>query len=172
MRPSILIFAGPNGAGKTTFAREFLTLEAGCPPFLNADLIAAGISPFQPEAAALPAGRVMLDLIAGHVHRQESFAFETTLSGRSYARQIPQWRNRGYYVRLVFLALESPDSAVARVAMRVSQGGHDIPEETIRRRFQAGLANFHGVYKSLVEKWEYFDNSGVAPVLIEEGSNV
>lgn len=114
----------------------------------------------------------MLDLISGHIQRRESFAFETTLAGRSYARQIPLWRRDGYFVRLVFLALESPDSAVARVAMRVSQGGHDIPEETIRRRFQAGLSNFHGVYKSLVEKWEYFDNSGVAPVLIEEGSNV
>lgn len=114
----------------------------------------------------------MLDLIEGHVHRGETFAFETTLSGRSYARQIPLWRERGFFVRLVFLALESPDSAVARVAMRVSQGGHDIPEETIRRRFDAGLRNFHLVYKTLAEKWEYFDNSGMAPVLIQEGTNV
>ena len=114
----------------------------------------------------------MLDLIEGHVHRGESFAFETTLSGRSYARQIPLWRQQGYFVRLVFLALDSPDSAVARVAMRVSQGGHNIPESTIRRRFEAGLRNFHLVYKTLVEKWEYFDNSGMAPVLIEEGRNV
>ena len=126
IEPRIIIIAGPNGAGKTTFAREFLPQEAGCPVFVNADLIAAGLSPFAPERAAIQAGRLMLEAIALHVARRDSFALETTLSGRGYARQIPKWR------RL------SADMAVQRVAERVRQGGHDIPEETIRRRFDAG----------------------------------
>lgn len=138
MRPRIIIIAGPNGAGKTTFAREFLPQEASCPVFVNADLLAAGLSPFQPEAAAIQAGRLMLQLLAQHVSKRESFAFETTLSGRGYARQIPQWRKLGYSVELYFLSLPDADFAVNRVAERVRQGGHHIPEATIRRRFESG----------------------------------
>lgn len=99
-QPRVIIIAGPNGAGKTTFAREFLPLEAGCPVFVNADLIAAGLSPFEPERAAIQAGRLTLEAIAQHVARRESFAFETTLSGRAYARQIPHWRALGYAAAL------------------------------------------------------------------------
>ena len=128
--PKIIIIAGPNGAGKTTFAREFLPQEAGCPVFVNADLIAAGLSPFAPERAAIQAGRLMLEAIAQHVARRESFAFETTLSGKAYARQIPRWRQLGYCVELFFLSLPLVDMAVQRVAERVRQGGHDIPEAT------------------------------------------
>lgn len=112
MQPKIIIIAGPNGAGKTTFAREFLPREAGCPVFVNADLIAAGLSPFAPERAAVQAGRLTLDAIAQHVARLESFAFETTLSGRAYARQIPQWQDLGYRVELFFLGLPTADRAV------------------------------------------------------------
>lgn len=165
--PKIIIIAGPNGAGKTTFAREFLPQEAGCPVFVNADLIAAGLSPFAPERAAIQAGRLMLKVIAQHVARRESFAFETTLSGRSYARQIPQWRQLGYCIELFFLSLPSVDMAVQRVAERVRQGGHDIPETTIRRRFVSGRRMFADVYQPLVDKWVLYDNAGDEPVMMD-----
>jgi predicted ABC-type ATPase len=129
----ILIIAGPNGAGKTTFAQEFLPGEAGCPHFVNADLIAAGLSPFTPELAAVRAGRIMLDQIHEHVRKGESFAFETTLSGRIYMRLIPRWQAEGYIVKLFFLKLPSPEMAIARVRQRVAAGGHNVPEDVIRR---------------------------------------
>jgi predicted ABC-type ATPase len=163
----IIIIAGPNGAGKTTFAREFLPHEAHCPDFINADLIAAGLSPFNPEAAALRAGRLMLEEMASRIAQARSFAFETTLSGSAYARQIPDWRRRGYHVKLVFLSLPSAEMAVARVGARVEQGGHSIPEPVIRRRFETGLRNFHEVYKPLVDAWTLYDNSDTFPVLID-----
>lgn len=166
----IVIIAGPNGAGKTTFAREFLPQEAHCPVFINADLIAAGISPFQPEAVAVKAGRIMLAEIAEKLAAQQSFAFETTLSGLSYARQIPQWQATGYQVKLFFLSLPSPEVAISRVATRVSQGGHNIPEATIRRRFDAGLRNLENTYKRLVDQWSLYDNSGDEPRLIDWGT--
>lgn len=164
----VLIIAGPNGAGKTTFAREFLPQEAACPRFVNADLIAAGLSPFAPETVALQAGRLMLKQLEGHWHRRESFAFETTLSGRLYARLIPLWRADGYRVRLFFLSLPSPEMAIARVAERVREGGHDVPVDVIRRRFAAGLLNFTEVYQSLVDEWALYDNAGESPRLVAE----
>ena len=166
-QPKIIIVAGPNGAGKTTFAREFLPQEAGCPVFVNADLIAAGLSPFAPERAAIQAGRLMLAAIAQHVVKRESFAFETTLAGRGYARQIPRWRYLGYRVELFFLSLPSADMAVQRVAERVRQGGHDIPEATIRRRFEAGTRLFSAVYQPLVDQWVLYDNAGDEPALMD-----
>ena len=169
--PQIVIIAGPNGAGKTTFAREFLPHEAVCPEFINADLIAAGLSPFRPEAAAVRAGRLMLEEIRTRVRARRSFAFETTLSGLGHARQIPAWRHRGYVVTLYFLALDNEGLAVARVATRVAQGGHDIPVAVIRRRFAAGRRNFEGVYAGLVDAWKLYDNSGTAPVLLDRGEH-
>lgn len=162
---NVIIIAGPNGAGKTTFAREFLPQEAGCPTFLNADLIAAGLSPFRPEAAALRAGRLMLEMMADCVRRGESFAIETTLSGRGYAGMIPEWKRAGYRVTLFFLELPSAELAVQRVAMRVAQGGHDIPEAVIRRRFRAGRENFLNLYKPLADAWRHYDNASEEPVL-------
>lgn len=167
----IVIIAGPNGAGKTTFAQEFLPREANCPTFVNADLIAAGLSPFQPEAAAIRAGRLMLHEIRRHVAARESFAFETTLAGRGYAKMIPQWRRLGYRIKLIFLQLDQPATAIARVAERVKQGGHDVPEATIRRRFSAGLRNFREVYVPLVDAWALYDNAGDQPVLLDWSSN-
>ncbi|MBG9388101.1 zeta toxin family protein [Caenimonas aquaedulcis] len=166
-QPKIIIVAGPNGAGKTTFAREFLPGEAACSSFINADLIAAGLSPFAPERAAIQAGRLMLESIGQHVARHESFALETTLSGQGYARQIPQWRKLGYRVELHFLALESAEQAIERVAQRVSQGGHDIPEPTIRRRFESGRRLFDTIYRPLVDRWHLYDNSSDDFVLVE-----
>jgi predicted ABC-type ATPase len=142
----IIIIAGPNGAGKTTFAKTFLPNEANCTAFINADLIAAGIAPFAPESAAIAAGRIMLELIKKHVQSGISFAFETTLSGLSYARMIPQWRALGYRVDLYFLALPTAEYAIERVALRVKHGGHFIPDDVVRRRFAAGLRNFNQVY--------------------------
>lgn len=166
MNKKIIIIAGPNGAGKTTFARAFLPAEAQCARSLNADLIAAGLAPFAPETAALKAGRLMLEEMADCVRKGESFAFETTLAGFSYLGRIREWRAQGYRVSLFFLSLPNADAAVARVAERVRQGGHDIPEDVIRR-FSAGLRNFHEAYKRVVDAWALFDNVGEAPVLLE-----
>ena len=168
----IIIVAGPNGAGKTTFAKEYLPREGGCPVFINADMIAAGLSPFQPDIAQVRAGRLMLEEIDRHAWRQERFAFETTLSGRGYVRRIRQWRTDGYTVRLVFLSLATPEEALERVALRVRQGGHDIPSDVIRRRFARSLENFKGVYRPIVNFWQWFDNSGDAPALIDQGETL
>ena len=165
----ILIIAGPNGAGKTTFARAFLPQEANCPRFINADLIAAGLSPFEPEAVAIHAGRLMLQEISTCVKAGHSFAFETTLAGLSYLRHINDWRSLGYHVSLFFLSLPSADLAVARVAERVRQGGHHIPELVIRRRFTAGHLNFEKHYQAAVDAWAVYDNSADEPTLLEWG---
>lgn len=163
----VIVIAGPNGAGKTTFAREFLPNEAGCPVFVNADLIAAGLAPFAPETAAVQAGRLMLQELARHFAARESFAFETTLAGRGHVHHIRAWQAAGYRVKLLFLQLDSAEEAIARVAQRVRQGGHDIPEATIRRRFAAGRANFERLYAPLVDAWALYDNAGATPVLLD-----
>jgi predicted ABC-type ATPase len=165
----IVIIAGPNGAGKTTFAKEFLPNEAGCPDFINADLIAAGLSPFRPHTATVRAGRLMLQEIKTRIRHHQSFAFETTLSGRAYAQDIPKWQAMGYYVKLIFLNLPNADMAVARVAARVAQSGHNVPEDIIRRRFSAGLLNFQNIYKYLVDAWILYDNSGSMPIFLDWG---
>jgi len=167
----IVIIAGPNGAGKTTFAREFLPNEANCPIFINADLIAAGLSPFAPELAAFKAGRLMLQAISRHAERGDSFAFETTLSGLTYARMLSDWRRSGYDIKLIFLSLPDAEIAIERVAQRVAQGGHYVPDDVVRRRFAAGLRNFQHRYRSLVDMWQWYDNSAVPPTLFEEGVN-
>lgn len=167
----IVIIAGPNGSGKTTFAEQFLPREAGCPDFINADLIARGLSPFAPERAAIQAGKVMLSQMAQKVLRQESFAIETTLSGRNYTRHIQRWKRMGYHVKLIFLSLPSQDLAVARVKARVAQGGHHVPEDVVRRRFDAGLRHFETVYRDLVDSWALYDNSGRTPKLLAAGDN-
>lgn len=166
-QPTIIIIAGPNGAGKTTFAREFLLNEANCPVFINADLIAAGLSPFAPDKAAIQAGRLMLDAIDEHVARRASFALETTLSGLGYARKIPQWRSAGYRVELSFLALPNAEFAKGRVKERVTHGGHDIPDAVVYRRYHSGRKLFDSVYKGLVDEWSLYDSSGNFPVLVE-----
>lgn len=163
----VIIIAGPNGAGKTTFAREFLPNEANCPVFVNADLIAAGLAPFAPETATVHAGRVMLLELARHFAARQSFAFETTLAGRAYLRHIHAWQTAGYRVKLIFLKLDSVEEAIARVAQRVRQGGHDIPAATIRRRFAAGQENFERLYAPQVDAWALYNSSGSQPVLLD-----
>jgi predicted ABC-type ATPase len=165
--PKVIIIAWPNGAGKTTFAREFLPVDAGCPIFVNADLIAAGLAPFAPETAAVQAGRIMLGELARHFAARENFAFETTLSGRGYLHHIRQWQNAGYKVKLIFLQLDSADEAIARVAQRVRQGGHHIPDAVVRRRFAAGQENFHRLYAPIVNSWALHNNAGAEPVILD-----
>ncbi len=165
----VVIIAGPNGAGKTTFAAEYLPREGACPQFINADLIAAGLSPFDPVAAAVQAGRLMIEQMRRFVSRGESFAFETTLSGRRYALLIPKWRSQGYRVELVYLRLQTVSLALARIAGRVAQGGHDVPADVVRRRFRLGWHNFQRVYRPLVDRWELYDNSGPRPTLLDSG---
>lgn len=167
----IIIIAGPNGAGKTTFARSFLPDEARLPRFINADLIAAGLAPFAPETASIRAGRLMLEEMDGCARRGESFAFETTLSGLGYLRHIARWRTQGYRVSLYFLGLPNAETAIARVAERVRQGGHDIPEPVIRRRFAAGWSNFQYGYRRAVDDWALYDNTEAEPAIIEWGEN-
>jgi predicted ABC-type ATPase len=163
----IIIIAGPNGVGKTTFARSFLPAEARCPRFINADLIAAGFAPFAPETAAIKAARLMLEEIRQSVRQGESFAFETTLPGLGYLRHVAQWRSQGYRVSLFFLRLPDAETAIARVTERVRQGGHNIPEPVIRRRFAAGWKNFQQHYQQVVDDWAMYDNAGTEPVMLE-----
>lgn len=159
MNPRAFIIAGPNGAGKSTFAGTYLPQQVRVPRFINADLIAAGLSPFRPESVAAQAGRIMLDEVRAAVEAREHFAVETTLSGRSYLRHIRDWQSRGYHVKLVFLRLRDAAMAEARVRMRVRHGGHSIPPPVIRRRFELGLQNFENVFKPVVDSWILYDNS-------------
>ena len=129
---------------------------------MNADLIAAGLSPFAPDMAAFKAGRLMLETIADYAKSGESSSFETTLSGLTYAQMIPAWRSSGYLVKLIFLSLPDVEFALVRVATRVRQGGHNVPEDVVRRRFAHGIANFER-YKLLVDSWQLYDNSDAPP---------
>ena len=166
MSPDLYIIAGPNGAGKTTFAREFLPNYAECKNFINADLIAQGVAPFSPEAVAFRAGRLMLEEINHYVKRGEDFGFETTLSGRSYLGLIRRLKKLGYRVHFFFLWVPTVDLALTRVRGRVSEGGHDIPEAVIRRRFGRSIQNFFAHYRQLGDSWILFDNSGAAPTIV------
>lgn len=164
--PTVYVIAGPNGAGKTTFASEFLPDFVDCREFLNADLIAAGLSPFAPETQNVRAGRLLLERIRELAEDEQDFGFETTLSGRSYARMLRQMKDNDYRVVLFFLWLPSADMAVSRVANRVRQGGHNVPEADIRRRFDSGLRNLFHLYRPLADRWWLYDASRLPPSII------
>lgn len=166
----VIMIAGPNGAGKTTFAHTLLGAD-GRENFINADIIAAELSPAAPEAASFPAGRMMLERLDACVLRNESFALETTLAGLSYLNRIRAWQSEGYQVSLYFLSLPNVEMAIARVAERVAQGGHHVPAKVIRHRFSAGRQNFDRVYRQAVNLWILIDNSGDAPTLLDRGTN-
>jgi predicted ABC-type ATPase len=163
----VIIIAGPNGAGKTTFAQEFLPQEAATVNFINADLIALGLSPFAPESVAIEASKLMLSRIAASCRRGDSFGLESTLSGKAYLRLIPNWRKQGYYIILHFLQLPSVELAIKRVELRVKHGGHHIPADVIRRRFERGIANLSD-YQNAVDEWKTWDTSHGEPELIDE----
>jgi len=165
MSPSVYIIAGPNGAGKTTFALEFLPQYADCKNFINADLIAQGLSPFAPEAAAFPAGRVMLEEIQRFAERRADFSFETTLSGTTYVNLIRRLRAQGYEVHIFYLWVPDVALSLSRIRDRVLEGGHDVPEAVVRRRYARSIKNFLRVYRSAVDFWTLFDNSGRVPLV-------
>lgn len=169
-KPRCIIIAGPNGAGKTTFAREFLPKDAGILHFVNADLIAAGLSPLEPSAAQVAAARIFLEELDRLAAARADFAFETTLSGRGYMERLQRWKAAGYRVEIVFLKLPNVELALKRVANRVKQGGHNVPEVDVRRRFQRGWRNFETAYRPLADSWSVYDNDGQIPVLIEESN--
>jgi predicted ABC-type ATPase len=164
--PNIYIIAGPNGAGKTTFARVFLPKYAVCRNFINADLIAQGISPFSPEAAAFRAGRLVLEEIQFYASKGADFGFETTLSGRSYLRLIRELKKTGYRIHFFFLWLPDVELALSRIKDRVSHGGHDVPEADVRRRFDRSIKNFMLHYRPLADSWFLLDGSMLPPSLI------
>lgn len=167
--PTIFIIAGCNGAGKTTASFTVLPELLNVREFVNADEIARGLSPFQPEKVSIEAGRIMLKRIDELIEQNQDFAFETTLSTRSFVNLCREARQKGYNICLIFLWLDNLELAVARVKERVLAGGHGIPYDTITRRYKMGLKNFVTLYKDIVDFWLLFDNSGVDQELIAEG---
>ncbi len=165
---NVYIIAGPNGSGKTTFANKFLPEYAKCPNFVNADLIAQGLSPFSPRLAAIKAGKLVLEQVRTLADRNVDFAFETTLSGKSYAVFLKMLKNKGYSVHLFFLWIPNVDIALARIKERVADGGHDVPAQDVKRRFYRGLSNLFKLYRPLLDSWMLFNNSSTVPTLIAE----
>lgn len=165
-QPVCWIIAGPNGAGKTTFALKYLPEVADCRNFVNADLIAAGMSPLAPERERVTASRLFLSEIERHITARRDFGFETTLAGRSYLRLIRRLRAEGWKVELIYLALPNAEMAKLRVAERVSHGGHDIPAADIERRFLRSLENLFTEYASLVDRTVCSLNSGETPEVV------
>ncbi len=164
--PNLFVIAGPNGAGKTTYVRDFLPQEMRCREFVNADLIAAGLSPFAPDKAAFEAGRIMLKRLRDLAARREDFAFETTLSGYGYVPFLADLRAAGYRIRLDFLWIPDLDITRNRVRQRVTKGGHDIPDDVQQRRFRVGIRHLAQHYRPLVHEWRLLDNTGNEPHLV------
>jgi predicted ABC-type ATPase len=166
---NLYIISGCNGAGKTTASYTVLPEILQCKEFVNADEIAKGLSPFQPDKVAIQAGRLMLDRISDLMQHQVDFAFETTLSTKTYVQLINRAKANGYYVTLIYFWLNSPDLAVERVKLRVLSGGHDIPTDVILRRYQSGLINLKNLYRPIVDYWMIFDNSERPEKFVAEG---
>lgn len=158
--PQAIILAGPNGAGKTTAAPVLLRDELQVPIYVNADVIAHGLSGFAPEAADREAGEILLRRLDYLQAERARFAFETTLSGRGHAKRVRELIRQGYTVHLLYIWLPNADQAVARVQLRVRHGGHDVPEETIRRRYDRSLHNLLELYMPIVSTWRVYDGRG------------
>ena len=167
--PNLYIISGCNGAGKTTASYSVLPDMLDCKEFVNADEIARGLSPFQPDKVAIEAGRIMLSRIHDLMVQKVDFAFETTLSTKSYRNFIKEARLNGYFVTLVYFWLNSVELAIERVRKRVLAGGHNIPEDTIRRRYSSGIRNLSKIYMPICDSWMIFDNSEHPPLLIAKG---
>lgn len=166
--PTLYVIAGCNGAGKTTASYSVLPSLLECREFVNADEIAKGLSPFNPESVAIEAGKLMLQRIDLLLGQQKTFAIETTLATRSYASLVKRAHARGYQVVLLFFWLSSPQMAIDRVAKRVSDGGHNIPTQTIIRRYWLGLQNFFRIFAPIVDSWMFFDNADDTVLLATE----
>ena len=168
--PKLYIISGCNGSGKTTASYTILPEILNCREFVNADNIALGISPFNPEKVAFEAGRVMLERIKDLLNREKDFAFETTLAARFYTSFIKEAKKKDYEVTLLYLWLSSPEMAKERVAARVLKGGHDIPEKDIERRYFRGIKNLFELYIPLCDNWMVIDNMDTVPEVIAQGS--
>lgn len=169
--PHVVVIAGPNGAGKSTIAPYLLRDMLGVTEFVNADTIAQGLSAFSPEKAAIAAGRVMLTRLGELADARKDFAFETTLSSKSFFKYLNKLRAEKYRVTLIFLFLNTPELAILRVSDRVRRGGHNIPIEVILRRYKAGLTNFFEMYMPIADNWRFYDNSmKTSPMLIAKGN--
>lgn len=166
---NLYIIAGCNGAGKTTASYTVLPEMLGCREFVNADEIARGLSPFNPEGVAIQAGRLMIERVLQLMKDGHDFAFETTLATRSYIKLIRKAQSVGYFVTLLFFSLPTPEQAVQRVARRVSQGGHNIPQDVIYRRYEAGLKNLFQLYMPVVDFWSLYDNNTCPTMRIASG---
>jgi predicted ABC-type ATPase len=170
LMPNLYIIAGCNGAGKTTASFTILPEILKCKEFVNADAIAAGLSPFNVESVAFEAGRIMLERISQLMEEGEGFAIETTLATRSYVSLIKKARTKGYKIILLYFWLASPDFAKQRVAKRVRQGGHNIPDEVVERRYYRGISNLLNLYVPVVDKWMVIDNMNGEPNIIARGA--
>lgn len=168
--PNLYIIGGANGSGKTTVALRLLSNFLDCFEYVNADQIAAGLSPFNPESVAIQAGRLMIERLQILSNSGRNFAFETTLAARTFASFLRACKTKGYTINLVYFWLQSPELAIARVARRVESGGHSVPEEVIRRRYDRGCRNLTSLYIPLCDNWIVYDNSSDTPRLIAEGS--
>jgi len=170
-KKKVYIIAGPNGSGKTTFAKKFLPEYVKCPRFVNADLIAQGLSPFSPQQVAIKAGRLVLEQIREFAERDMDFGFETTLSGKTYLKHFHSLRENGYRLHLFFLWIPSSQLAIARIKDRVAEGGHDVPIKDIKRRFDRSIRNFLEMYRPLLDSWMFFNNAQTTPKLIAKKTN-
>jgi len=169
--PNLYIIAGCNGAGKTTASYTVLPELLNCNEFVNADNIAAGLSPFNPESVAFEAGRIMLQRIDELLNKKVDFAFETTLSTRSYVSLVKKAQQKGYEVTLLFFWLSSPQMAMERVAKRVSKGGHNIPADVIERRYYRGIRNLVYLYIPICDKWLIVNNTDLGPVFVAQSAD-
>ena len=169
--PRLFVIAGPNGAGKTTFAKEYLPRFAHCEEFVNSDLIASGLAPFDPSGVALEAGRIMIERLRTLVSHRQTFAFETTLSGRNHGRLLKRARELGYTISLMYLWIPTVGLALRRVWERVQSGGHAVPEKDVRRRFGRSIWNLFHIYKEMADEFVLFDNSGRVPHLVAHAAS-
>lgn len=168
---NVYIVAGPNGSGKTTFAREFLPNYAKCSHFVNADLIAQGLSPFSPGQVAIKSGKLVLEQIKEYTKSKIDFGFETTMSGVTYLRYFKMLKKNGYKINIFFLWIPSSQLAVLRVKDRVAQGGHNVPTIDVKRRFKRSIDKFFKEYRLLADKWILFNNAETIPKIIARKQN-
>ena len=168
---NVYIIAGPNGSGKTTFAKKFLPDYAKCPNFINADLIAQGLSPFSPSRVAIKAGKLVLSQIRDYIKSNVDFAFESTLAGKLYVNLFKELKKKGYKLHLFFLWVPDAELAIVRIKDRVAEGGHNVPAEDVRRRFKRSISNFFKLYRPLLDSWMLFNNISAKPILIAKKNN-